>query len=244
MSDLRKKRRKRKIQSPEWLAEMIFRQMGRATYLCSMVLWITLNAVLAASPGPALAPPIMVGDRQLAVPTVDQAAWQDLELGMFIHIAPQTWQDSESDTLATPAEKINPEKLDTEQWVRVAESMGATYIVFVAKHEGGFCWWQTDTTDFSIKKSPWRDGTGDILRDLSASCRKHDLKLGIYLSPQDRIHGVGVGGRAENAARQADYERLFRTQLTEVLSRYGEMVEVWFDGSLAFDVGDIGPVLK
>jgi alpha-L-fucosidase len=81
-------------------------------------------------------------------PTPVQAAWHDLEVGMFIHIAPQTWQDSESDDLSTPLSAINPEKLDTDQWVKVAESMRAKYIVFVAKHEGGFCWWQTDTTDF------------------------------------------------------------------------------------------------
>jgi alpha-L-fucosidase len=239
MNDVKRKQPIGKLQFPGCLAKMTFHMPDIATCLWSVVLCLTSNSVLAARPGPALAPPILVAGRQLAVPTMDQIAWQNLEFGMFIHIAPQTWQDSESDTLATPAEKINPEKLDTEQWVRVAESMGATYIVFVAKHEGGFCWWQTDTTDFSIKKSPWRNGTGDVLRDLSASCRKHDLKLGVYLSPHDRIHGVGVGGRAENASKQADYERLFRTQLTEILSRYGEMVEVWFDGSLAFDVGDI-----
>jgi len=190
-----------------------------------------------ASPAttPSLAPPV----NGLAVPTPDQAAWQDLEVGMFIHIAPQTWQDSESDNLSTPLSAINPEKLNTDQWVRVAESMTARYIVFVAKHEGGFCWWQTDTTGHSVKGIPWRGGKGDVLADLAASCKKRGMKLGVYLSPQDRSHGVGVGGKAKDPSKQGDYERLFRTQLEEVLSRYGEMVEVWFDGSLVFDVGDI-----
>jgi alpha-L-fucosidase len=82
----------------------------------------------------------------LAVPTPQQAAWHDLEVGMFIHIAPQTWQGKESDDLSTPLSAINPDKLDTDQWVRVAKSMSARYIVFVAKHEGGFCWWPTKTT--------------------------------------------------------------------------------------------------
>jgi alpha-L-fucosidase len=174
-----------------------------------------------------------------AVPTPDQAAWQDLELGMFIHIAPQTWQDSESDDLSTPLSAINPEKLDTDQWVAVAESMGAKYIVFVAKHEGGFCWWPTATNDYSVAGTPWRAGRGDILADLSASCARRNMKLGVYLSPRDLKHGVGIGGRATDPAGQAHYERMFRAQLTELLTRYGDMTEVWFDGSLVFDVGDI-----
>jgi alpha-L-fucosidase len=117
--------------------------------------------------------------------------------------------------------------------------MGAKYIVFVAKHEGGFCWWQTETTDFGVRNTPWRGGKGDVLKDLAASCRKRGLKLGVYLSPRDMEHGIDVGGRAKDPAAQAAYEQLFRRQLTEVLSRYGEMAEVWFDGNLIFDVGDI-----
>jgi alpha-L-fucosidase len=179
----------------------------------------------------------------LARPTPQQLAWQDLELGMFIHLAPQTWQDSEVDRMTVAPAAINPEKLDTDQWAHVAESMGAGFIVFVAKHEGGFCWWQTETTDFGVRNTPWRAGKGDVLADLAASCRRHGLRLGVYLSPQDRKHGVGIGGRAKDTSGQADYERLFRQQLTEVLSRYGESAgaisEVWFDGSLVFDVGDI-----
>ncbi|MCX5691522.1 MAG: alpha-L-fucosidase, partial [Planctomycetota bacterium] len=102
----------------------------------------------------------------LPLPTAAQIAWHQLEFGMFIHIAPQTWQGRETDDLSTPLSAMNPEKLDTDAWVSVAESMGAKYIVFVAKHEGGFCWWQTDTTDWSVKNIPWRGGKGDVLADL------------------------------------------------------------------------------
>ena len=94
----------------------------------------------------------------LAKPSPEQAAWQDLEVGMFIHFAPNTWQNQEGDDLSTPLAKINPEKLDTDQWVRVAQSMGARYIVFVAKHVGGFCMWQTKSVDYGIKETPWRGG--------------------------------------------------------------------------------------
>ncbi len=175
----------------------------------------------------------------LARPTPEQAAWQDLEVGMFIHFAPNTWQNQEYDDLSTPLGQINPEKLDTDQWVAVARSMGARYIVFVAKHAGGFCTWQTDSTDYGIKNTPWRGGKGDVLGDLAASCRKAGVPLGVYLSPQDVKHGAAVGGKCKDAQSQEAYDKLYRRQLTEVLSRYGQLIEVWFDGSLVVEVGDI-----
>jgi len=143
-------------------------------------------------PAQAAAPPA-----KLARPTPQQAAWQDCEIGMFIHFAPNTWTDREGDDLSLPLAKMNPEKLDTDQWVAAAEAMGAKYLVFVAKHVGGFCMWQTETTDYSVKSIPWRGGKGDVLADLSASCRKRGMKLGVYLSPCDRKHGAGVGGRCK-----------------------------------------------
>ena len=175
----------------------------------------------------------------LAKPTTAQLTWQDAEIGMFIHFAPNTWQDQEGDDLSTPLNAINPDKLDTDQWARVAKSMEAKYIVFVAKHIGGFCWWQTSTTDYSAKSLKWRAGRGDIMADLAKSCRKYGLKLGVYLSPMDRKFGIETGGRAPTPQKQREYESMFRTQLTELLSKYGEIFEVWFDGSLAFGVDDI-----
>ncbi len=176
---------------------------------------------------------------RLALPTLEQAAWHDLELGMFIHFAPNTWQDQEYDDLSTPLAKINPAQLDTDQWVRVAESMGAKYIIFVAKHVGGFCWWQTETTDYSVKSIPWRDGKADVMAMLAESCRRRGMKLGVYISPSDRKHGADVGGRCKTPAEQTRYNAIYRRQLTELLSRYGELIEVWFDGSCIIDVGDL-----
>lgn len=172
-------------------------------------------------------------------PTPEQVAWHDCEVGMFIHFAPNTWQDQEYDDRETPLDRINPAQLDTEQWVDVAEAMGAKYIVFVAKHVGGFCMWQTDTTDYGIKDTPWRGGKGDVLADLSASCRKRGMKLGIYLSPRDDHFGADTGGKCPTPEIQEKYDAIYREQLTEVLTRYGDIFEVWFDGSNIIEVGDI-----
>jgi len=186
-----------------------------------------------------LAPPSPDPAAGLAKPTPEQLAWHDSEIGMFIHLAPNTWQDQEYDDLSTPPSKINPTGLDTDQWVGAAEAMGAKFIVFVAKHVGGFCWWRTDTTDYSVKSTPWRGGKGDVLADLAESCRRRGMKLGIYLSPCDRYHGAEVGGRCADPEAQERYSRLYRAQLREVLSRYGDIFEVWFDGGNVIEVGDI-----
>ncbi|MFH1738610.1 MAG: alpha-L-fucosidase [bacterium] len=176
---------------------------------------------------------------RLALPTLEQIVWQDYEIGMFIHFSMNTWQDQEYDDLSTPLSQFNPRQLDTDQWVNTAVNMGAKYIVFVAKHVGGFCMWPTKTTDYSVENTPWRNGKGDVLADLAESCRKCGIRLGVYLSPADRKYGATVGGRCETKEAQEEYGRIYREQLTEVLSQYGEMVEVWFDGSLVVDVGDI-----
>ncbi len=176
-----------------------------------------------------------------ARPTPAQLAWHDMELGMFIHWSPGTYENTASghDTLTTPLSVINPHRLDTEQWVDVAEAMGAKYIVLVAKHVGGFCIWQTETTGYSVRNTPWRGGKGDMVRDLSESCRRRGLRLGVYLSPRDDCLGAGTGGVCATPGRQEAYTRIYRQQLTELLTRYGEMCEVWFDGSNVVDVGDI-----
>jgi alpha-L-fucosidase len=180
-----------------------------------------------------------LASEKLAAPSADQAAWQDLEVGMFVHFAPNTWQDQEGDDLSTSLSAINPAQLDTDQWAECARGLGAKYIVFVAKHIGGFCMWQTETTSYSIRNTPWRGGKGDVVADLSQSCGKRGLKLGVYLSPRDDNFGAGTAGRCKTPGLQAAYNARYRRQLTELLSRYGELVEIWFDGSLVTPVGDI-----
>lgn len=175
----------------------------------------------------------------LACASADQIAWQDLEVGMFVHFAPNTWQDKQSDDLSTPLSEINPRKLNTDQWAQTAVNLGAKYIVFTAKHQGGFCMWQTDTTDYSIKNTPWRNGKGDVLADLAASCRKFGLKLGVYCCPRDDHFGAKTGGICKTPELQARYDAMYRQQLTEVWSRYGPLVEIWFDGSTITPVADL-----
>jgi alpha-L-fucosidase len=176
---------------------------------------------------------------RLALPSADQIEWQNLEVGMFVHFAPNTWQDRESDNLTTPLSEIDPKNLNTDQWAQTAISLGAKYIVLVAKHQGGFCMWQTETTDYSIRNTPWRGGHGDVLVDISASCRKYGLKLGVYVCPRDDHFGAKTGGICKTPELQARYDAMYREQLTEVLSRYGPLVEIWFDGSTATPVSDL-----
>ncbi|MDR2643009.1 MAG: alpha-L-fucosidase [Planctomycetaceae bacterium] len=174
------------------------------------------------------------------LPSPEQVLWQEMEQIMFVHFGPATWQNHEYDDLSTPLEKINPEKLDVNQWIDAAEAFDAKMILFVAKHTGGFCWWQTETTDYSIKNTPYKNGKGDVLDELAKACFKRGMKLGLYISPQDIKNGVGVGGKAKNPETQENYNKILRQQWEEVLSRYNNQVaEIWFDGSVVVPLEDI-----
>ena len=182
----------------------------------------------------------------LARPSRTQYDYHEQERIMFIHLSPAAWQGNEWDDWSTPLEKINPAKLDTDQWCRAAKSWGANAILYVAKHVGGFCWWQTETSPYSIKNTPYKGGKGDVLDELAASCKKHGLKLGIYIYPGDRAEWgtpVGSGGRTNDPSKQEAYNKMFRQQYIEVLSRFkddrGFINELWFDGSCIIPLSDI-----
>lgn len=177
----------------------------------------------------------------MPVPSFPQLRWHNYERIMFIHFNPTTWTGKEYDDLSLPLERMNPALLNTDQWCEVAKSWGAKMILFVAKHTGGFCWWQTETSDYGIKNTPWRDGKGDVLAELSKSCQKFNLDLGVYVYPGDEKWGAGIGsgGRTKDPLKQEEYNKIFRQQLTEVLTKYGPIREVWFDGSCVIDVSDI-----
>ena len=127
--------------------------MNRRTFLYDSALGIA--AVAFPGTRQALAIPLPAAPGHLATPTADQLAWQQMEFGMFVHIAPNTWQNREYDDLSTPLSEINPD-IDTDNWAQCAVNLGARYVVFVAKHAGGFCWWQTKTTPYSVSHIPWK----------------------------------------------------------------------------------------
>lgn len=175
--------------------------------------------------------------KTLAKPTPAQVEMQKMAFGLFVHWSPCVYQGLDNDNGQTPVEKINPDGFNAEQIVRAAQSCGAGYVIFVAKHVGGYCAWQTKTSDYSIKNSPWKNGKGDMVGEVATACAKAGLKFGVYLCPRDDHAKIGNGGRA--GRQQAAANDLYRAQLTELLTNYGPLFEVWFDGGLVTPVNDL-----
>ncbi|MDR1011202.1 MAG: alpha-L-fucosidase [Opitutaceae bacterium] len=164
------------------------------------------------------------------LPSDDQMSWFEDELTMFVHFGMNTFtglgtgHGDENPNLFAPA------RLDCNQWVRVAGESGFKGIIITAKHHDGFCIWPTDTTAHSVKKSSWRGGKGDVMRELADACHAGGMKLGVYCSPWDRSQVNYTGDKPA-------YARLYRRQLTELLTNYGPVYEMWLDGNKA-DVDD------
>ena len=156
-------------------------------------------------------------------PSPQQTAWQDLEFGVILHFSTNTFLDREwGDGTADP-KVFNPTSFDPGQWMQAIKASGATYVVLVAKHHDGFCLWPTEQTDYSIRKSPWKDGKGDVVGDVAKAARKYGLKFGVYLSPWDR-HDP----RYQDSAA---YDKYYLSELEELASNYGDLVEFWLDGA-------------
>ena len=175
----------------------------------------------------------------IPVPTPQQVAWHEAGLGLFFHWAPNVYQGGEGDNRSTPRDQINPDRFNAEQWVQAVKAADAGYLIFVAKHVGGYCAWQTKTTDYSLKTSPWKYGKGDMLAELAKACQARDVRLGVYLCPRDDTHGAGDGGRAASPDKQGAYNGVYRQQLTEILTGYGPMFEMWFDGGNIVPINDL-----
>jgi alpha-L-fucosidase len=167
-------------------------------------------------------------------PSARQLAYQRAQLGAFIHFGPATFVDG--DMHATPpAGLFDPVDLDADQWARAAGAFGAEHVVLTAKHHNGFCLWPTSTTQYSIASSPWKGGEGDVVREFVDACRRHDLRPGLYLSGGDEHFRCSSTpepmGQRHLVGDLNTYSGVFMQQLEELLTGYGPLAVIWFDGA-------------
>jgi alpha-L-fucosidase len=156
------------------------------------------------------------------VPTENQMRWQEMEYYAFVHYSLNTYTDQSWGKGNEDVKLFNPANADCRQWARICKEAGMKGIIITAKHHCGFCLWPSKYTEYSVKNAPWKNGKGDMVREMADACKEYGLKFGVYLSPWDRNH-PDYG--------KPEYITYFRNQLTELLTNYGPIFEVWFDGA-------------
>ncbi|KAK9079109.1 hypothetical protein SSX86_000779 [Deinandra increscens subsp. villosa] len=181
-----------------------------------IILLLSYSPITTSFPKP---PPIPI----LPLPTSQQLSWQLSEMALFLHFGPNTFTDSEWGSGHADPSVFNPTALNATQWVTVAKENGFSRVILTAKHHDGFCLWPSDYTDYGVKSSPWRNGGGDVVGDLAKAAREAGIQLGLYLSPWDRHEPV--------YGKTLDYNEYYMAQMTELLTRYGNVNEVWLDGA-------------
>ena len=200
--------------------------LTKARHCAFAVLFLTQTAVLAQTASsilPTDSEADIIRKAANTVPSPRQWRWQELELTAFFHFGINTFTDREWGDGKENISLFNPSKLDARQWVRTARDAGIKQVILTAKHHDGFCLWPSKYTEHSIRNTPYKNGKGDIVREVADACKAYGMGFGIYLSPWDRnspYYGDSV-----------KYNTLFMEMLTELLTNYGKVDEVWFDGA-------------
>src|SRR5579862_1656649 len=156
------------------------------------------------------------------LPSPRQLAWHRMERYCFAHFGPNTFTGKEWGTGKEATDIFNPKHLDCRQWVHTFKDAGFSGVIITAKHHDGFCLWPSKLSTHTVAQSPWKNGKGDVLKELSQACKAEDMKFGVYLSPWDRNHPT---------YGTPEYNETFKAMLKEVLTHYGPVFEVWFDGA-------------
>jgi alpha-L-fucosidase len=166
--------------------------------------------------------PVLAQQIRTPLPTKYQLAWHEQEFYLYIHFGPNTFTDKEWGHGDEAAEVFNPSSFDCRQWCRVAKAAGAKAIIITAKHHDGFCLWPSKFSTHTVRESKWRNGKGDVLKDLSKACKEYGLRFGVYISPWDRNHpDYGT----------EKYNDVFVGMMKELFQNYGPIWELWWDGA-------------